>query len=406
MLLIVKYFGDDIMIQLIGLKHDVKIEIREKFSIIPKRQERCLEALLNICEEAVILSTCNRTEIYFKSTDEDIINKIFKALNWDETLIKCMVSYKGEKAVEHLMEVVCGFDSLLLGEDQILGQVRDAYEISKGLKTNKKQLQRLFESAIACGKQFRTKSKISEIPVSSSSMVIKKAIDRGHKNFMILGYGAVGELTSKYILEAQIDILYIAVRDALKVNIEDPRVKIIPFIDINKYYALVDCVISCTSAPHTVVHLNELPNKSLLLFDLAVPRDIEETVNENPLYEVYDIDMLGDIHDINYKRRKSSMKNNRFIVDKAIKEYIEWKTIEELSPFIKKIKCNGEDVYKERLETFKHKKKTKDNEKLAELLLKSTSNAFVNRAIVVLKEEHLKGRSKECEDILSRIFQI
>ncbi len=191
------------MIQLIGLKHDVKIEIREKLSIIPIRQKRCLEALLEICEEAVILSTCNRTEIYFKSKDEDIVSKIFKALNWDENLIKCVIRYKDEKAIQHLMEVVCGFDSLLLGEDQILGQVRDAYEIAKGIKTNKKELQRLFESAIACGKHFRTKSKISEIPVSSSSMVVKKAIDKGHKNFMILGYGAVGELTSKYILEAK-----------------------------------------------------------------------------------------------------------------------------------------------------------------------------------------------------------
>ncbi|MCB2292950.1 glutamyl-tRNA reductase [Clostridium algoriphilum] len=394
------------MIQLIGLKHDVKIEIREKLSIIPIRQEKYLEALLNICEEAVILSTCNRTEIYFKSMDEDIIIKIFKALNWDEDLIKCVVNYKGDKAIQHLMEVVCGFDSLLLGEDQILGQVRDAYEITKGLKSNKKELQRLFENAIACGKHFRTKSKISEIPVSSSSMVVKKAIDKGHKNFMILGYGTVGELTSKYILEAKIDMLYIAVRDAQKVNIEDPRVKIIPFNDLTKYYDKVDCVISCTTAPHTVIHLDELPNKKLLLFDLAVPRDIEEIVSENPLYEVYDIDMLGDIHDANYKKRLSSMKDNKYIVDKAIKEFIEWKTIEELAPFIQKIRHIGEDVYKERLTTFKHKKETKDNEELAELLLKSTSNAYVNRAIVVLKEEHLKGRSKQCEDIISRIFQI
>jgi len=394
------------MIQLIGLKHDVKIEIREKLSIIPKRQKKCLEALLTICEEAVILSTCNRTEIYFKSRDEDIIKKIFKVLNWDQNLIKCVVNYEGEKAIQHLMEVVCGFDSLLLGEDQILGQVRDAYEVTKGLKTSKKELQRLFENAIACGKQFRTKSKISEIPVSSSSMVVKKAVDRGLKNFMILGYGAVGELTSKYVLEAKIDLLYIAVRDKQKVNIEDVRVKIILFNDLQKYYDKVDCVISCTTAPHTVVHLKELPNKNLLLFDLAVPRDIEEIVSESPLYEVYDIDMLGDIHDANYKRREASMKNNRYIVDKAIKEYIEWKTLEELAPFIKKIKNNGDFVYKERLETFRHKKKTKDNEELAELLLKSTSNAYVNRAIVVLKEEHLKGRSKECEDIISRIFKI
>jgi glutamyl-tRNA reductase len=394
------------MIQLIGLKHDVKIEIREKLSIIPKRQVKCLEALLNICEEAVILSTCNRTEIYFKSMDEDIVIKIFEALNWDKTLIKCVVNYKEEKAIQHLMEVVCGFDSLLLGEDQILGQVRDAYEAAKDSNAINKELQRLFENAIACGKEFRTKSKISDIPVSSSSMVVKQAIDRGLKNFMLLGYGAVGELTSKYILEGKIDLLYIAVRDIQKVKIEDPRVKIIPFKDIHKYYEEVDCVISCTSAPHTVVHLKELPNKYLLLFDLAVPRDIEEMVSENPLYEVYDIDMLRDIHDDNYKKREASMKNNRYIVDKAIKEYIDWKILKELSPFIKKIKHNGEDVYKERLETFKHKKETKDNEKLAGLLLKSTSDAYVNRAIEVLKEEHLKGRSKECVDIISRIFQL
>ncbi len=394
------------MIQLIGLRHDVKIEIREKLSIIPKRQERCLEALLNVCEEAVILSTCNRTEIYFQSKEEDMDYKIFEALNWDKTLIKCVFNYKEEKAIEHLMEVVCGFDSLLLGEDQVLGQVRDAYEVAKASKAIKNELQRLFENAIACGKEFRTKSKISDIPVSSSSMVVKQAIDRGHKKFMILGYGGVGELTSKYILEGKIDLLYIAVRDLQKVNIEDPRVKIIPFKDIHKYYEEVDCVISCTSAPHAVVHLNELPNKYLLLFDLAVPRDIEEIVSENPLYEVYDIDTLRDIHDDNYKRREVSMRNNRYIVDRAIKEYLDWKITKELSPFIRKIKHNGEGVYKERLETFKHKKETKDNEKLAELLLKSTSDAYVNRAIKVLKEEHLKGRSKECVDIISRIFQL
>ena len=185
------------MIQLIGVKHDVKIEIREKLSIIPKRQERSLEALANICDEAVILSTCNRIEIYFKSKDEDIVKKIFNALNWDESLIKCVFNYKEEKAVQHLMEVVCGFDSLLLGEDQILGQVRDAYEVAKDSGATKKEFQRLFENAIACGKNFRTKSKTGEIPVSSSSMVVKKAIDMGLKSFMILGYGAVGELTSK-----------------------------------------------------------------------------------------------------------------------------------------------------------------------------------------------------------------
>ena len=403
------------MIQLIGLKPDVRIDIREKLSIIPKHQEKCLKALLSICDEAVILSTCNRVEIYFKSKDDAVVDKIFSALNWDKNLMKYIFNYKEKKAIQHLMEVVCGFDSLLLGEDQILGQVRDAYEATNALRGSKdlagsmvikKDLQRLFEKATACGKEFRTKSKISDIPVSSSSMVVKQAIDRGHRNFMLLGYGAIGELTSKYLLEGKIDLLYIAVRDTQKVNIEDSRVEIIPFMDRHKYYEKVDCVIACTSAPHIVVHLNELPRKNLLLFDLAVPRDIEERINKDSLYEVYDIDMLRDIHDDNYKRRKASMKENMYIVDKATKEFIEWNIVKELSPLIKKIKNNGEDVYKERLETFKNKKETVDNEKLAELLLKSTSDAYVNKAIKVLKEEHLKGRSKECVDIISRIFRI
>lgn len=394
------------MIQLIGLKSDVKLEIREKFSIIQKRCEDSVESLKKICEEVVIISTCNRTEIYFnsKNDDENIIMNIFEILNWRKDLVDYTFHYKGEKVVRHIMDVVCGFQSLILGEDQILGQVKDAYETALKAKSINKDLQRLFQGAITCGKEFRTKSSLYKIPVSSSSIAVSESRKHGASRFMLLGFGEVGQLTAKYILAGHFETLYIAVRNPKVVDIEDKRVKVISFDDRIKYYEDVHSIISCTSAPHCVIRKNDLQDKTLLVFDLAVPRDVEEEVCDMINVSVYDIDKVSSIDDENRKRRKEIMDGNRFIVNKYIGEFIEWQKIQDISPEIVQLKKCGERVYRNRFKSFKNKMNTKDTDKLAEMLLKSTSNAFVNRAIDVLKEEQLKGCGDDCMRILKRIF--
>lgn len=142
----------------------------------------------------------------------------------------------------------------------------------------------------------------------------------------------------------------------------------------------------------------------MIIYDLAVPRDVEEEIAELDYVEVYDIDKISCMNDENCQKREQIMINNRYILDKYIKEFLDWQKIREISPEIRKLKKYGEDVYRKRYKTFKNKKYTKDNDALAEILLRSTSDAFVNRAIEVLKEEQLKGRLDECLSIIERIF--
>ncbi|MCY6372188.1 glutamyl-tRNA reductase [Clostridium ganghwense] len=394
------------MIQLIGLRSNIELNTREKFSIIQKHSEECLKKLLSICEEAVIISTCNRTEIYFNSEieDESILEKIFEALGWNLDLIKYVFHLKERAAVKHLMEVACGFHSKILGEDQILGQIKTSYNSAIKIKAVTKELQRLFQLAITCGKEFKVKSELYKIPVSSSSIVVNESRKRGIRSFMILGYGDVGKLTAKYILSGEFDEVYISVRNVDSVSITDNRVKVIPFNERKLYYKDVDCIISCTSAPHCVITSEDLQEKDMIIFDLAVPRDVHEDVYKMEKVKVYDIDHIGFIDDENRNKRKKLMLENRCIIDKHIEEFITWRQLRKITPHIKKMKKYGEDVYKERYTTFRNKRYTKDTEALAKTLLKSTSDAYINRAIEILKEEQLKGREKECLRILEKIF--
>lgn len=394
------------MIRVLGLKKNLKIDIREKFSIIQKRIEEKTTLLGEVCSEVVIISTCNRTEIYFDSNKsaDTVINEIFEKLNWDKNFKNSFFYYEDELAVNHLMEVVCGFDSLILGEDQILGQVKEAYETALKLGIIKSNLKKLFQIAITCGKEFRDKSKLNKIPVSSSSIAVNEARKNGCTSFMVLGFGNVGELVCKYILSGKFDVLYIVVRNTSVVNIASDRVKVIPFHNRQNHYEEVDCIISCTSAPHPVIWKNELPDRKLEVFDLALPRDAEEAVYNMSNIKVYDIDTISSIDLYNKEKRKNVMLENRNIIDKYIEEFYEWKKIQKVVNDIVKIKKSGEKVYKRRYETFKNKKNTKDNEKLANTLIKSTSDAYVNRAIEVLKEEELKGSGEECLRIIRKIF--
>ncbi len=394
------------MIQLIGLNNNCSIEHREKLSITPGKIEAKTKKLLKICDECLIISTCNRTEIYFNAEDFSykILEKIFEILDWDWDLKENVFHVADNKAVKHLMEVCSGFHSKILGEDQILGQIKEAYEKALTWKTIKHQLQRLFQFAITCGKEFRFKAELYKIPVSSASITIKESIKLGIKKFMIIGFGEVGKLCYKYIEDYNFEKLYIVVRNPNILNFSDERIKVIGFQDKYKYTEEVECIISCTSAPHVVLYENEIGDNKLTIFDLALPRDVDENIAKKPNVDLYDIDKISIKDDENKKKRREVMDKNRYIVESYVKEFLEWQKFRELSSHIKQMSDCGEYIYKKRYDTFKRKKNTKDNEELVRTLLKSTSDFYIHRAIDVLKEEMLKGRAEECLDILERIF--
>lgn len=394
------------MIQLIGLRHNLDISIREKLSILNKQIDVALDSVNKFSKGAVILSTCNRTEIYFDSdiTGDVAIDEVFEGLNWDETLKEYIFFREEERAIQHLMEVTCGFHSKILGEDQILAQIKAAFEISKKNESISKSLHRLFQLAITCGKEFRWKSGMYKIPISSSSIVAKESHKRNVSKYMLIGYGEVGKLVEKYLANDKLEKLYIVVRNKGIYKSQDPRIEYISFHEKISNYDKVECIISCTSSPHIIVKKDELPNKKFLIFDMAIPRDVEEEVKELDEVEVIDIDRISLMDDENKQKRRRLMDETRSVLDKYILEYRNYELIMDIVPHIKDMKNLSESVSEQRFNTFKNKKYTKDPDELAKTMIKSTSDFYINRAIEVLKEEQLKGSGEECLNLIEKIF--
>lgn len=397
------------MIGLIGIRKNTPLEIREKFIIKPKKHREYIKELLEDLKEVVILATCNRTEIYFNASlnEEELLKKIFDIFSWDYEYKQYIFITNSKDVYRHLFEVCSGFHSKILGEDQILGQVKDAYEEALNLKSVSLELHRLFQEAITCGKRFRKEAKLFEIPVSSASIVVSEAINNKCDKFMILGYGEVGQLIMKYLLSHKIKLVYLVVRNnKIKDEIHDERVKVISFEEKNNYIDEVECIISCTSAPHPVVRkedINENGHK-LIIYDLSVPRDVEKEVALLNRAEVYNIDTISRMDDENKRLRREKMEEHKYIMAKYLKEYEEWLKLRRISPTIKKLKTLGNEVYQKRIETFSYKSNNEKDIALANKLIKSTSDFYINRAIEVIKEETLKGCGEEWIKIVEKIF--
>ena len=394
------------MLGLIGIKKGVDVSIREKLVISPRTKDLISNSLRNITDEFVILSTCNRTEIYFKGQGIDK-ELIFEVLNWDKSLLEYVFYIDGESAVKHLFELACGFHSRILGEDQILGQIRDAYleGVEKGYIFS--ELMRLFEEAISCGKRFRSDTKLYEIPVSSSSIAVNKVIESKAEKLMVMGYGTIGKLVIKYALGTELKEKNIVVRDKSKVEkITDQRVNILTYNEARERLNEMDGLISCTAASHLVVekyHINK-EGKNILLIDLAMPRDIDPQLQNYERVQLLDIDKISKLDDENKHLRVERMQKNKYIIDKYIKEYMNWLNLRCVTNYIKEFKDSGDFIVSHRVKSFENKCKNKEDAKLAEILIKSTADYYINRAIKVLKNEKAKGREEQCLRILMEIF--
>lgn len=397
------------MLGLIGIRKKVDIKIRERLSITLSRQSKAIDELKKIYEEVVIISTCNRTEIYLSGClgSESEIRRIFEVLDWDISLKEYTFYLGGIDVAKHLLEVVCGFHSKILGEDQILGQVKSAYELSLKHKAIQSKLLRLFEDAISCGKKFRTESKLYEIPVSSSSIAVNEVESFGADSVMVLGYGTIGSLVVKYALGSKFKKIFIVVRDKNKVSdLNDSRIEILDFNEYKDVINDIDAVISCTSAPHVIIKDEYISKngKEIMLIDLALPRDIDEALAENKRVILLDIDTISKLDDNNKKLRNEKMNEYKFLIDDYLNEYKNWLNIREVTYYIHEMKTKGNSVVESRVKSFEHKCKDKKDIDLATTLIKSTSDYYINRAIKLLKEEKLKGRENECLNILKKIF--
>ncbi|WP_039763503.1 glutamyl-tRNA reductase [Caldicellulosiruptor sp. F32] len=392
------------MLWVVGINHKVEVDIRQKFSLTKTKLQEKLISLKKLANEVIILSTCNRTEIYFFSDEDVDIEKIFAELGWDKKYMHLFYIYKDKDCMKHLFEVVCGFDSLLIGEEQIVAQVKEAKEISKLVGGKNPVLERLFEVALKCSKEFRTKSRLNEHPITIASVVGKVLKESNIRKVAIIGLGNIGLLFCNYFKNSDVDKVFLIGRKNERI---DQFVKLYPekfeYCDKKDAISEAQCLICSTSAPHAVVHKDDIPEeKSLLIFDLAVPRDVDAEVYKLPNVKVIDIDQVHKMDTINREFRISKMQENYHIIEKYIDEFVDWLEFRKYKELIMDMKKHAEQLCKMQVKHLKNVN-SEEIEKIERLLIR-VANLYIDRAIEVLKEAHKKGSGEICSNLIKKIF--
>ncbi|MGN1086318.1 MAG: glutamyl-tRNA reductase [Porcipelethomonas sp.] len=270
-------------------------EIREKLAFTSDIQQKIMSALCDtqIINQCVLLCTCNRTEVYFcgnSGSAEEVKHILAGYSKTDEAeLSPYFRQYHGDKAIRHLFEVACGIDSMVIGEDEILGQTKNAYTAAQECGTVSFELNMIFQAAIACAKKIKTETALSKTSVSFATLAANEAKKLG-ENVNVLVIGATGK-TGSTVLKNLLSCKNVNVTATLRSHntgfgtAADSLFKTADYADRYSLTDEADCVISATSSPHYTITLNRLKKslihkKDRLFIDLAVPADIEENITQ------------------------------------------------------------------------------------------------------------------------------
>ncbi len=324
----------------IGLSHHSSpVTVRERFAFAEARVPAALQRLRDsrIAEEAVILSTCNRVEIYAVTSLEP--PAAFASLQ--EFLVSChdyrdpitdeIYTLSEPQSIHHLFKVACGLDSMVLGETEILGQLKKAYDLALQNGHTSSRLNKAFQRAFNVAKQIRTETNIQRGSVSVGSVAVElaeKIFSRlGDRDVMVIGAGDTSEKTARALLSRGARSIIVANRSYDKAVLLAQQLggRALQFDEWTKEFHNIDIVISSTSAPHYVLDRAKLEpimklrrNRPLLLIDIAVPRDIEPQVNFMENVFLYNIDDLQAIADDYLKqRREEAARCEQIIREKA-----------------------------------------------------------------------------------------
>jgi glutamyl-tRNA reductase len=337
------------------------VHLREKVAFTPEKRRLLLKKMHSgqRISEAAILETCNRSEFYtYANKDFNVSDFLAELIGQTQPeAIDTWNRYSRESfgidAVRHLFEVAAGLDSQMLGENQILSQLKSAYTESIDCRMSKFLFHHLFHNAFRVGKTVRTNTNINCGAVSISLAAVelaKKKIDLSTSTAMVIGAGENAALAARYLLKAQLPNLIIANRNTKKAHALRAYLKtgeIISLADIADRLADVDLVISSTAAAEPIVTYQAVANslsqrqKPLLIIDLAVPRDIEPQINQFECVSLYNIDDLNKQISRNRKKRSNEIPKAQTIVAESTDKFMQWYDSLNLIPTITQLTQKG-----------------------------------------------------------------
>jgi glutamyl-tRNA reductase len=332
-------------IVVVGVNHEsAPVDVRERLAFTPAKLERALTALRTEpgLEGGVVVSTCNRVEVYAAgaeagATIDRIDGFLHRFHGLQDQLDSEIYRFEEPRSIEHLFRVVSGLDSMVLGETEILGQVKEAYDRALALKAAGKTLNQLFQRAFQVAKKIRSQTGIVRGCVSVGSVAVELAEkifgDLSQSQVMVIGAGDTSEKTARAMLSRGAQTVLVANRTheravALAAELGGRAVR---FDDFPQEFAHADIVVSSTAAPHHIVTREKVAammpvrrNRPLFLIDLAVPRDIEPAVNDLDNVYLYNVDDLQGIADDNMRARQEDLAKCDALVAANVAKFREW----------------------------------------------------------------------------------
>ncbi|PIJ49981.1 glutamyl-tRNA reductase [Erwinia sp. OLTSP20] len=356
----------------LGINHKTApVALRERVAFAPDILDHALESLLAqpMVQGGVVLSTCNRTELYLSVEQQDDLRE--RLVNWlchyhgiDEADVRHSLYWHQEnEAVSHLMRVASGLDSLVLGEPQILGQVKKAYADSARGHSNSSELERLFQKTFSVAKRVRTETDIgaSAVSVAFAACSLARQIFESLTtvNVLLVGAGETIELVARHLREHRVHKLMIAnrTRERAQLLADEVGAQVIAIADIDTQLAQADIIISSTASPLPIIGkgmveraLRQRRNKPMLLVDIAVPRDIEPEVGKLANAYLYSIDDLQVIIDKNMAQRQAAAREAEDIVLQESSEFMCWLRAQSAVETIREYRASA-DLIRQQLES-------------------------------------------------------
>jgi len=418
------------MIVLVGLNHKTApLAVREKIFAGCQQQSGLPGSLLAVegVREVLHLSTCNRVELIAAADDAPSAIRELKAcltryggLSADEAA-QCLYGYSNAEAIRHTFRVAASLDSLVMGEAQILGQVKDAYRQALAQNATGIALNRLMHRAFRTAKRVRTETGIAANPVSVSYAAVELAKKifgtLSGKKILIIGAGEMAELTGTHLIGNGAVEITVANRSPGQAALlaEKFHGRAVGLEALDETLCDVDIVISSTGAPTYVVtgemiqrSLRKRKNRLLFLIDIAVPRDIEPSVDAIENVYLYNIDDLQDIVDENMKNRRREALRAEQIVEEEVTQFSNWLKELEAVPTIVSLRNKAEGIVRSELEKAQNwmgHLENGDREKV-EALVNGIVNKILHTPVTVMKEESAALNSQDIVAAARQLFRL
>ena len=411
---------------LVGLSHKTApVEIRERLAFSSDGVRSALTALTGRQEvnEAMILSTCNRVEVVAESSDDFAIREFLCEFHQipHDSVSKHLYSFRNVDAIRHVFRVTSSLDSMVIGEPQILGQVKEAYRIASDAGTVGMHLTALMNRAFAVAKKIRTETGISQSAVSVSYAAVELARkifgDLSGKTVMIIGASKMGELAAKHLRRAGASSVLVTNR-TFERAVEMAKIfegAAVPFEHFADHMAGADIVITSTGAPHFIIGKNlaeqvihRRKNKPMFFIDIAVPRDVDPAVNEIDNAFLYDIDDLQQVIDANVKERLKEAVRAEEIVDHEVEAFCMKMQAREVAPTIIELREGLEKLRRDEIERNRRHLKDLSPEQQAAVdqITRSIVNKILHPPIEQLKQIGNDPEGPDIAHLIRKIFNI